>query len=277
MGTVKAWFSVPAELLSVSRAFAKKQQQLSALKVLQRNCAAYLKLRHWQWWRVFTKVGPRRWQWGMDSGPPARAHGDAHGPVVSQVKPLLQVTRQEEELQAKDEELLKVKERQTKVEGELEEMERKHQQVCARPVGLPPRLPHVSLALLPKAQAFRRRGDRHNAPCIRACVKSARPVCSCLGPSWSRGRSRLWWGACLTPLCPEAPSSVSCLRVHARDLKMRMGLHQAPLGPSWLRFRGEAEPQEASHNSGVGATKGNHQGHRARLMPNHHNHPHRHV
>lgn len=45
------------------------------------------------------------------------------------MKPLLQVTRQEEELQAKDEELLKVKEKQTKVEGELEEMERKHQQV----------------------------------------------------------------------------------------------------------------------------------------------------
>lgn len=43
--------------LLFSRAFAKKQQQLSALKVLQRNCAAYLKLRHWQWWRVFTKVG----------------------------------------------------------------------------------------------------------------------------------------------------------------------------------------------------------------------------
>lgn len=40
------------------RAYAKKQQQLSALKVLQRNCAAYLKLRHWQWWRLFTKVGP---------------------------------------------------------------------------------------------------------------------------------------------------------------------------------------------------------------------------
>ncbi|XP_030063973.1 myosin-10 isoform X2 [Microcaecilia unicolor] len=82
------------------KAFAKKQQQLSALKVLQRNCAAYLKLRHWQWWRLFTKV-----------------------------KPLLQVTRQEEELQAKDEELLKVKEKQTKVEGELVEMERKSQQL----------------------------------------------------------------------------------------------------------------------------------------------------
>ena len=38
------------------RAFSKKQQQLSALKVLQRNCAAYLKLKHWQWWRLFTKV-----------------------------------------------------------------------------------------------------------------------------------------------------------------------------------------------------------------------------
>uniref|UniRef100_A0A8C2AJ48 Myosin, heavy chain 10, non-muscle n=1 Tax=Cyprinus carpio TaxID=7962 RepID=A0A8C2AJ48_CYPCA len=81
------------------KAFAKKQQQLSALKVLQRNCAAYLKLRHWQWWRLFTKV-----------------------------KPLLQVTRQEEEMQAKDEELIKVKERQVKVENELVEMERKHQQ-----------------------------------------------------------------------------------------------------------------------------------------------------
>lgn len=46
-----------------------------------------------------------------------------------QVKPLLQVTRQEEEMQAKDEELVKVKEKQTKVEGELMEMERKHQQV----------------------------------------------------------------------------------------------------------------------------------------------------
>nr|XP_029537771.1 myosin-10-like isoform X3 [Oncorhynchus nerka] len=82
------------------KAFAKKQQQLSALKVLQRNCAAYLKLRHWQWWRLFTKV-----------------------------KPLLQVTRQEEEMQAKDEELVKVKERQSKVEAELVDMERKHQQL----------------------------------------------------------------------------------------------------------------------------------------------------
>uniref|UniRef100_A0A8C5FDE6 Myosin, heavy chain 11b, smooth muscle n=1 Tax=Gadus morhua TaxID=8049 RepID=A0A8C5FDE6_GADMO len=37
------------------RAFAKKQQQLGAMKILQRNCSCYLKLRTWQWWRLFTK------------------------------------------------------------------------------------------------------------------------------------------------------------------------------------------------------------------------------
>ena len=35
---------------------AKQRQQLTATKVLQRNCAAYLKLRK-QWWRLFAKVG----------------------------------------------------------------------------------------------------------------------------------------------------------------------------------------------------------------------------
>lgn len=49
--------------------------------------------------------------------------------ICVQVKPLLQVTRQEEEMLAKDEELIKVKERQVKVENELVDMERKHQQV----------------------------------------------------------------------------------------------------------------------------------------------------
>ncbi|MEE6511888.1 hypothetical protein FKM82_018741 [Ascaphus truei] len=63
------------------RAFAKRQQQLTAMKVIQRNCAAYLKLRNWQWWRLFTKV-----------------------------KPLLQANRFDEELLSKDVELQKVKE-----------------------------------------------------------------------------------------------------------------------------------------------------------------------
>uniref|UniRef100_A0A7M4FMG8 Myosin-9 n=1 Tax=Crocodylus porosus TaxID=8502 RepID=A0A7M4FMG8_CROPO len=76
------------------KAFAKRQQQLTAMKVLQRNCAAYLKLRNWQWWRLFTKV-----------------------------KPLLQVSRQEEEMMAKEEELVKVKEKQVAAENRLSEME----------------------------------------------------------------------------------------------------------------------------------------------------------
>uniref|UniRef100_A0A8C5HRP1 Myosin-10-like n=1 Tax=Gouania willdenowi TaxID=441366 RepID=A0A8C5HRP1_GOUWI len=107
------------------KAFAKKQQQLSALKVLQRNCAAYLKLRHWQWWRLFTKV-----------------------------KPLLQVTRQEEELQAKDEELVKVKERQLKVENELVEMERKHQQIIEEKNILAEQL-HAETELFAEAEEMR--------------------------------------------------------------------------------------------------------------------------
>ncbi|XP_041062705.1 myosin-11-like isoform X1 [Carcharodon carcharias] len=82
------------------KAFAKRQQQLTAMKVIQRNCAAYLKLRNWQWWRLFTKV-----------------------------KPLLQVTRQEEEMQLKDDELQRTREKQQKAELNLSELERKHSQI----------------------------------------------------------------------------------------------------------------------------------------------------
>lgn len=38
------------------RAFSRKQKQLTAMKVIQRNCAVYLTLKNWQWWRLFTKV-----------------------------------------------------------------------------------------------------------------------------------------------------------------------------------------------------------------------------
>lgn len=100
------------------------------------------------------------------------------------MKPLLQVTRQEEELQAKDEELLKVKERQTKVEGELEEMERKHQQVRARPEAAmapyPARRRHCSpkhghlgrevTDMLPHAFGFVETKVRHLPPCVSTLV-----------------------------------------------------------------------------------------------------------
>merc|ERR1719284_1452070 len=38
--------------------FSKKKDQLRAIRVIQRNGLSYLKLRNWQWWRLFTKVKP---------------------------------------------------------------------------------------------------------------------------------------------------------------------------------------------------------------------------
>nr|XP_006826038.1 PREDICTED: myosin-10-like isoform X2 [Saccoglossus kowalevskii] len=82
------------------RNYQKRQQQLSSIRVIQRNCLAYLKLRNWPWWRLFTKV-----------------------------KPLLQVTRQDEEMHAKEDELLKVKDKMERIETDYIELERKHTQL----------------------------------------------------------------------------------------------------------------------------------------------------
>uniref|UniRef100_A0A3P9K3S9 Myosin-9 n=1 Tax=Oryzias latipes TaxID=8090 RepID=A0A3P9K3S9_ORYLA len=109
------------------KAFAKRQQQLTAMKVIQRNCAAYLKLRNWQWWRLFTKV-----------------------------KPLLQVSRQEEEMQAKDEELNKIKEKQLYAEEQLLEMEQKHQQLNAEKMALQEQL-QAETELCAEAEEMRAR------------------------------------------------------------------------------------------------------------------------
>ncbi|XP_061088621.1 myosin-9-like isoform X1 [Conger conger] len=109
------------------KAFAKRQQQLTAMKVIQRNCAAYLKLRNWQWWRLFTKV-----------------------------KPLLQVTRQEEEMLAKDEELIKVKEKQLQAEQQLKECENKQQQLGAEKMALQEQL-QAEAELCAEAEEMRSR------------------------------------------------------------------------------------------------------------------------
>uniref|UniRef100_A0A673HCL3 Myosin-11-like n=1 Tax=Sinocyclocheilus rhinocerous TaxID=307959 RepID=A0A673HCL3_9TELE len=93
-------FQAQARGFLARKAFAKRQQQLTAMKVIQRNCAAYLKLRNWQWWRLFTKV-----------------------------KPLLQVTRQEEEMGLKEEELQRAKESAQKSETELKDVSLKHAQL----------------------------------------------------------------------------------------------------------------------------------------------------
>ncbi|XP_065134483.1 myosin-9 isoform X1 [Paramisgurnus dabryanus] len=109
------------------KAFAKRQQQLTAMRVIQRNCAAYLKLRNWQWWRLFTKV-----------------------------KPLLQVSRQEEEMQAKDEELNKVKEKQQVAELQLKELEVKQQQLNAEKLALQEQL-QAEMDLCAEADEMRNR------------------------------------------------------------------------------------------------------------------------
>ncbi|NXL48065.1 MYH9 protein, partial [Podilymbus podiceps] len=109
------------------KAFAKRQQQLTAMKVLQRNCAAYLKLRNWQWWRLFTKV-----------------------------KPLLQVSRQEEEMMAKEEELMKVKEKQLAAENRLSEMETFQAQLMAEKMQLQEQL-QAETELCAEAEEIRAR------------------------------------------------------------------------------------------------------------------------
>ncbi|KAL2101524.1 hypothetical protein ACEWY4_003285 [Coilia grayii] len=97
-------FQAQARGFLARKAFSKRQQQLTAMKVIQRNCAVYLKLRNWQWWRLFTKAS-----------------------VFSQsVKPLLQVTRQDEEMTQKEEELQKAKEVAQKSEAQLKEITQKH-------------------------------------------------------------------------------------------------------------------------------------------------------
>ncbi|XP_023487015.1 myosin-9 [Equus przewalskii] len=109
------------------KAFAKRQQQLTAMKVLQRNCAAYLKLRNWQWWRLFTKV-----------------------------KPLLQVSRQEEEMIAKEEELVKVREKQLAAENRLTEMETLQSQLMAEKLQLQEQL-QAETELCAEAEELRAR------------------------------------------------------------------------------------------------------------------------
>lgn len=79
--------------------YQKRIQQLNAIRIIQRNCAAYLKLRNWQWWRLYTKV-----------------------------KPLLQVTKQEEKLVQKEEELKVVQNVLEQQKKSTKDLEVKYQQ-----------------------------------------------------------------------------------------------------------------------------------------------------
>jgi len=78
------------------RNYKKRIQQLSAIRVIQRNGRSWVKLRNWQWWRLFTKV-----------------------------KPLLNITRQEDELRTKEDEWKKLKDQYDRTNSEHSEVVRK--------------------------------------------------------------------------------------------------------------------------------------------------------
>lgn len=75
-------------------------EQYRAIRIIQRNVQSYLKLRNWQWWRLFTKV-----------------------------KPLLQVTNAEEQKREMEEEIKRLNDRHDKLKFELEDKSKKVDQV----------------------------------------------------------------------------------------------------------------------------------------------------
>merc|ERR1719410_285355 len=85
--------------LLARRNYQKRVQQLNAIRILQRNCAAYLKLRNWQWWRLYTKV-----------------------------KPLLQVTKNDEKVLQKETELKEITEKLQKHETEVQNLNKQYEQ-----------------------------------------------------------------------------------------------------------------------------------------------------
>merc|ERR1712106_1115433 len=85
--------------LLARRNYVKRTQQLNAIRILQRNCSACLKLRNWQWWRLYTKV-----------------------------KPLLQVTKNDEKVLQKETELKEVKEKLESHEKVVGDLDRQYQQ-----------------------------------------------------------------------------------------------------------------------------------------------------
>lgn len=86
--------------LLARRNYQKRLQQLNAIRIIQRNCAAYLKLRNWTWWRLYTKV-----------------------------KPLLPVADIDRQLLTKDDELRQIKDKLEKSEVEIKDLEKKLLQV----------------------------------------------------------------------------------------------------------------------------------------------------
>ncbi|CAF5151459.1 unnamed protein product, partial [Rotaria magnacalcarata] len=98
--------------------YQRRIQQLNAIRVIQRNGRALLKIRNWKWWRLFTKI-----------------------------KPLLQVTRQDEELKQKQEEMNRLKTEMGSRVIQAQDMEEKLQLVQQERSVLNDRLAHLNEVL----------------------------------------------------------------------------------------------------------------------------------
>lgn len=109
------------------RNYQKRLQQLNAIRIIQRNCAAYLKLRNWQWWRLYTKV-----------------------------KPLLEVTKQEEKLIQKEDELKHVREKLETVSKTAVENDKKLQEIIEEKTQLAEQL-QAEIELCAEAEEARMR------------------------------------------------------------------------------------------------------------------------
>ncbi|XP_059059196.1 myosin heavy chain, non-muscle [Achroia grisella] len=109
------------------RNYQKRLQQLNAIRIIQRNCAAYLKLRNWQWWRLYIKV-----------------------------KPLLEVTKQEEKLTQKEDELRQIRDKLETQMKNCQEYEQKYQQANAEKTQLAEQL-QAELELCAEAEESRAR------------------------------------------------------------------------------------------------------------------------
>merc|ERR1719431_354416 len=113
--------------LLARRNYQKRVQQLNAIRILQRNCAAYLKLRNWQWWRLYTKV-----------------------------KPLLQVTKNDEKLMDKEKELKDISEKLIRQEESVGQLNKQYQQILEEKNVLAERL-QAEMELCGEAEEMRQR------------------------------------------------------------------------------------------------------------------------
>ena len=82
--------------LLARRNYQRRLQQLNAIRIIQRNCSAYLKLRNWPWWRLYTKV-----------------------------KPLLEFTNHDQQLLEKENELKHVRDQKEKLIQDIQDLEKK--------------------------------------------------------------------------------------------------------------------------------------------------------